>query len=67
MGEAPALLLRLLPLPGEDDPGGLLRYQRRAKKPTRATARSWGMLIEVSVWAIVAVGEVVWLFCSRVF
>jgi hypothetical protein len=33
----------------------LLRYQRMAKKPTRATARSWGILIDVSVWAIVAV------------
>ena len=27
--------------------GGLLRYQRIARKPTRATAMSWGMLIEV--------------------
>jgi len=51
--EALALLL-LLP-PGEEDVGGLLRYHRMAKKPTRATARSCGMLIEVSVWAIVAV------------
>lgn len=34
---------------------GLFMYQRRAKKPTSATARSCGMLIEVSVWAMVAV------------
>lgn len=32
---------------GADDEIGLLRYQRMAKKPTRATARIWGMLIEV--------------------
>ena len=52
MREVPALLL----LPGEEaPPGGLLKYQRIAKKPTRATARSCGMLIEVSVWAMVAV------------
>lgn len=50
--EVPALLL----LPDEEaPPGGLLKYQRMAKKPTRATARSCGMLIEVSVWAMVAV------------
>jgi hypothetical protein len=48
------VLLLLLLLPGEEG-GGLLRYQRMAKKPTRATARSWGMLIDVSVWAMVAV------------
>jgi hypothetical protein len=45
----------LLPLPPEEEEGGgLLRYQRIAKKPTRATARSCGMLIEVSVWAMLA-------------
>ena len=49
--EVPALLL----LPGAEEPGGLLKYQRMAKKPTRATARSCGMLIEVSVWAMLAV------------
>lgn len=45
----------LLLLPPEEEDMGLLRYQRMAKKPTSATARSWGMLIEVSVWAIFAV------------
>ena len=66
--EAPALLL---PLPGEEEPGGLLRYQRMAKKPTRATARSCGMLIDVSVWAMVAVfvelvaGRGGWVFARR--
>ena len=35
---------------------GLLRYQRRARKPTIATAISWGMLIEVCVSAILAGG-----------
>ena len=33
---------------------GLLRYQRKARKPTIATAISWGMLIEVCVSAILA-------------
>ena len=54
--EEPAMLLLL---PGAEEPGGLLKYQRMAKKPTRATARSCGMLIEVSVWAMVAVDGVV--------
>lgn len=47
-------LLLLLLLPGEEG-GGLLRYQRMAKKPTSATARSCGMLIDVSVCAMVTV------------
>ena len=33
---------------------GLLRYQRKARKPTIATAISCGMLIEVCVSAILA-------------
>ena len=43
----------------EDEEGGLFMNQRSARKPTRATARSWGMLIEVcEAWAIVGeVGE----------
>ena len=62
-------LLLLLPL-GEEG-GGLLRYQRMAKKPTSATARSCGMLIDVSVWAMVAVfvelvaGRGGWVFARR--
>jgi len=44
----------LLLLPGVEG-GGLLRYQRMAKKPTSATARSCGMLIDVSVCAMFAV------------
>ena len=50
---------------------GLLSNQRMAKKPTSATARSWGMLIEVSVWAMVAVfvglvaGRGGWVFARR--
>ena len=48
------------PLPRDDDEGldvvvvgGLLRNHRIARKPTRATAMSWGMFIEVCVSAIV--------------
>ena len=42
-----------------------------AKKPTSATARSCGMLIDVSVWAMVAVfvelvaGRGGWVFARR--
>ena len=37
--------LEAAPVEGEE---GLLRYQRIARKPTRATAKSCGMFIEVS-------------------
>lgn len=37
---------------------GLLRNQRMARKPTRATAMSWGMLIEVCDSAMLGGGSV---------
>lgn len=51
-----------LPLREEEEGGGaeaeagLLRNQRMAKKPTMATARIWGMLIEVWLSAILTDG-----------
>lgn len=53
-----ALSTALLPLADEEEPpeGGLFMNQRIARKPTRATARSWGMLIEVCE-ACAMVGE----------